>query len=76
MEAASGDTAMELLGIAPDDVMVVPPHSVLKTSSGKIRRAACRELYERGMIGAKTRSVWRQVLRVWLAGPRAVSRTP
>ena len=65
---AIGDAAMELLGIAPDDVVVVPPHSVLKTSSGKIRRTACRESYERGMMGAKTRSVWMQVLRVWLAG--------
>ena len=31
-----------------DEVVLAPPHSVLKTSSGKIRRAASRELYERG----------------------------
>jgi 1-acyl-sn-glycerol-3-phosphate acyltransferase len=36
---------------------------VLKTSSGKIRRGACRSIYERGEIG-KRRSVWWQLARV------------
>jgi 1-acyl-sn-glycerol-3-phosphate acyltransferase len=31
---------------------------VLKTSSGKIRRAASRELYERGLVGAKGPGLW------------------
>ena len=39
--------ATELVGTPPDDIALVPPRSVLKTSSGKIRRAASRELYER-----------------------------
>ena len=30
----------------PTRSSLAPPHTVLKTSSGKIRRAACRELYE------------------------------
>ena len=40
-----------LLGIPPDDVVLSRPHTVPKTSSGKIRRAASRELYERGQGG-------------------------
>ncbi|MCZ6474373.1 MAG: AMP-binding protein [SAR324 cluster bacterium] len=68
LRRAISDAAMKLLGIAPDDVVVAPPYTVLKTSSGKLRRTACRELYEKGQIGARQRSVLRQMLRVWLAG--------
>ena len=61
-------TAMELVGTPPDDVVLAPPHSVLKTSSGKVRRAASRELYERGAIGAPAPAPWRQYLRLLRAG--------
>lgn len=58
------DAAFELLGMAPDDVVLVPPHTVLKTSSGKIRRAACRALYERGGRSALEHAVWWQIVRL------------
>lgn len=63
--------ATDVLGTPPDEVVLAPPHTVLKTSSGKIRRAASRELYERGGIG-KTPPGWVQLLRLSLAslGPR------
>lgn len=60
--------AVDLLGEPPDDVVLAPPHSVLKTSSGKIRRAASRELYLAGRIGAGQRSVWRQLAGFAVAG--------
>jgi 1-acyl-sn-glycerol-3-phosphate acyltransferase len=41
-------------------VVLAPPHTVLKTSSGKIRRAASRELYVRGAIGKRAAPVWGQ----------------
>ena len=41
-------TTVDLLGVAPDDVVLAPPRTVPKTSSGKIRRAASREIYEQG----------------------------
>jgi len=56
--------AAGLLETPVDEVVLAPPHTVLKTSSGKIRRAACRELYERGAIGARARAVWWQVARL------------
>jgi 1-acyl-sn-glycerol-3-phosphate acyltransferase len=37
---------LELLGEPADEVLLVAPHTILKTSSGKIRRGACRALYE------------------------------
>ena len=60
----------ELAGLPPDDVVIARPNTVLKTSSGKIRRAACRELYERGMVDAPHRSVRFQVARFFLSGLR------
>jgi 1-acyl-sn-glycerol-3-phosphate acyltransferase len=59
---------VDLVGTPPDDVVLAPPHTVPKTSSGKIRRAASREIYERGQIGHGQRAVWWQVARVALAG--------
>lgn len=56
--------SVELMGTPPDDIVLAPPHSVLKTSSGKIRRAASREIYEQGKIGAAHRAVWLQLFRV------------
>jgi 1-acyl-sn-glycerol-3-phosphate acyltransferase len=57
----------DLLGTPPDDVVLAPPGSVLKTSSGKLRRAASRERYEQGELGKHSRAVWRQVTRLALA---------
>jgi 1-acyl-sn-glycerol-3-phosphate acyltransferase len=39
----------------------------LKTSSGKIRRSACRELYEKGGRSTLERALWLQLMRVALA---------
>ncbi|TAN75843.1 MAG: fatty acyl-AMP ligase, partial [Gallionella sp.] len=61
-----GALTLDILGIAADNIMLAPIHSVLKTSSGKIRRAACRELFEKG--AAPTRAVWWQVARLAWAG--------
>ena len=63
------------MGAPPDDVVLAPPHTVLKTSSGKIRRAACSELYQRGMTGAGPRALWAQSLRLaWLAAAGGLRR--
>jgi len=64
--------ATEILGMPPDEVFIVPPHTVLKTSSGKIRRSAMRELYEQGELERAAPSVTRQLARLALAsiGPR------
>jgi 1-acyl-sn-glycerol-3-phosphate acyltransferase len=59
-----------VLGFAPDDVALVRPESVLKTSSGKIRRAACRELYESGDLGRPAKAVPWQLVRLWWSGVR------
>lgn len=57
-------------GLPADDVVLSTRRIVLKTSSGKLRRAASRELYERGMqdVAAAPRAVWLQVARLALSG--------
>jgi 1-acyl-sn-glycerol-3-phosphate acyltransferase len=61
------DLAVSLIGTPPDDIMLAPPGTVLKTSSGKIRRVASREVYERGGTSG-ARAVWWQVVRLtWSA---------
>ncbi|MCW8195098.1 AMP-binding protein [Proteobacteria bacterium 005FR1] len=54
-------TALDLVGSPPDRIVLAPPHSVLKTSSGKIRRSATRDNYEQGKLGPQDRSVVLQV---------------
>ncbi|MDW6063252.1 hypothetical protein SAZ11_41185 [Streptomyces sp. FXJ1.4098] len=36
------------VGVTPDDVVLVKPGTLPKTSSGKLRRAACRDAYSQG----------------------------
>jgi len=56
--------AIELLGLPADDIVLADERVVLKTSSGKIRRAACRELYERGALRGPRRPVALQIVRL------------
>jgi len=58
------ERAIDLIGMPADDIVLAPPHTVLKTSSGKIRRASSREYYERGGSGARPAPVWLQFARL------------
>ena len=66
IEAAVVKGVDDRLGIPPDKVVLVPPHSIPKTSSGKIRRNETRILYESGQLRAGKRPPWVQLLRLWL----------
>lgn len=68
LRAAINVEVSDILGTPPEVVVVAPPHSVPKTSSGKIRRAATRELYERGLIGRGRQPGWRQIAHVVARG--------
>jgi len=71
MLAEINNLAVDLMGVPVDDIVLAPPRTVLKTSSGKLRRAACREMYERGETGSTQRAPWRQFVHLGLAGARA-----
>jgi acyl carrier protein len=60
--------AVTLIGAPTDDIVLAPAHTVPKTSSGKIRRAAARQYYERGPSSVKRQAVWWQFARLAAAG--------
>jgi 1-acyl-sn-glycerol-3-phosphate acyltransferase len=59
--------AIDLIGSPPDEVVLAPPGTVLKTSSGKIRRAASRQLFENGEIGKTQSGLYWQLTRIAFA---------
>jgi fatty-acyl-CoA synthase len=65
----------EAMGVPPDVVELVAPHSIPKTSSGKLRRSETRRLYLDGKLGKKTAPSWMQIARLALGTtlPRAWS---
>ncbi len=62
------EIAIGLIGAPADDIVLAPPHTVPKTSSGKIRRVAAREYYERGPAAVRPQAVWLQFVRLAAAG--------
>jgi fatty-acyl-CoA synthase len=43
-------STLEVSGLPPRDIMLVKPGTLPKTSSGKLQRAKCRELYLAGEL--------------------------
>jgi 1-acyl-sn-glycerol-3-phosphate acyltransferase len=68
LRSSINDLATSLIGGPADDVVLTPAHAVLKTSSGKIRRLATRELYLHGRSTAPDVPVWRQLATLGLRG--------
>jgi acyl-CoA synthetase (AMP-forming)/AMP-acid ligase II/1-acyl-sn-glycerol-3-phosphate acyltransferase len=57
--------------VPPDQVILVPPQSIPKTSSGKIRRNETRRLFEEGGLGGSARSPAMQMASLALGNARA-----
>jgi 1-acyl-sn-glycerol-3-phosphate acyltransferase len=68
------ETSTALLELPADEILLVPPRTVPKTSSGKIRRSAARELYEQGTLSGKPRPAFLQLARLAASGIRFRSR--
>lgn len=49
---AVGTAIMGELGLGPDRTVVVPPHTIERTTSGKLRRGALRSRFLEGGLGA------------------------
>lgn len=62
------DAATPLLDGAPDEVALVPPRGIPKTSSGKLRRTAARQLFEQDRLGRGAPSRRHQMLQLLAAG--------
>jgi fatty-acyl-CoA synthase len=63
------------IGLPPDAVELLPPHSIPKTSSGKLRRDQTRRLYLARSLGKAAPPPWLQVLGLAITGGlRAAAR--
>jgi 1-acyl-sn-glycerol-3-phosphate acyltransferase len=62
------EIATHIVGGPPDEVVLVEPGVVPKTPSGKIRRAAARDLYLGKKLAAPQRALWWQLARLSFAG--------
>jgi 1-acyl-sn-glycerol-3-phosphate acyltransferase len=50
-----------ILEAPPEEILLVRPGTVPKTANGKLRRAACRKLYEQRGLGRSPPPFWRQI---------------
>jgi 1-acyl-sn-glycerol-3-phosphate acyltransferase len=71
LQARARQAVFDAVGVAPDEIVLLRPGSVPKTLSGKVRRAAAKELYLRGQLEAPPRAIRWQILRLSLAGMTA-----
>ena len=60
------------LGLPPDRVELIPPGSIPKTSSGKLRREETKQLYLAGTLSARKAPAWLQIARL---GTTSTART-
>ena len=68
LKAHARDVITSIVGSPPDDIVLVAPGTVPKTSSGKIRRAAAKEHYLAQELALPKRALRWQLMRLWLAG--------
>ncbi|HET8921416.1 MAG TPA: AMP-binding protein [Candidatus Acidoferrum sp.] len=52
------------LGLPPDRVELIPPGSIPKTSSGKLRREETKQLYLAGTLSSSRAPAWLQIARL------------
>ena len=64
----------QAIGVPPDSVEILPPRSIPKTSSGKLRRDQTRRLYLEGQLGAAAPAAWRQAARLVAASTIRIAR--
>jgi fatty-acyl-CoA synthase len=62
--AAINEQISKGMGLPPDRVELLPPGSIPKTSSGKLRREETKQLYIAGTLNAKKPPAWVQIARL------------
>lgn len=64
---------VDRIDLPPDDIVLAPPGTVLKTANGKVRRAACQQLYSAGRLHRAPPQLWQQIIGLSSAsiGPQA-----
>jgi len=66
LRALVASTTIGLLDAPPEEIVFIPPHTLPKTASGKLRRSAARDLYEAGQL-ERRRTLRQQLTALGLA---------
>jgi len=64
LASAVTDLVSRGLGLPPDRVELIPPGSIPKTSSGKLRREETKQLYLAGTLSTSRAPTWLQIVRL------------
>ncbi|HTU33093.1 MAG TPA: AMP-binding protein [Candidatus Acidoferrum sp.] len=68
ISAEISTAVQEAMGLPPDVVELVPPQSIPKTSSGKLRRSETKRRYLEGNLGKRLRPPWMQIAKLAIGG--------
>jgi 1-acyl-sn-glycerol-3-phosphate acyltransferase len=68
LKTRARDAVTLIMGSPPDEIVLVEPGTVPKTSSGKIRRATAKQHYLAQQLNLPRRAVRLQIIRLWFAG--------
>jgi len=68
LRAKVAETVARLCDAPPEEIVLVPPQTVPKTSSGKIRRTAARQLHQSGAFGRHRPTIRMQIASLALCG--------
>jgi fatty-acyl-CoA synthase len=60
------DMVNQKLDIVPDEILLVAPHTIPKTSSGKLQRSACKALYTNKKIYSPQWPVFLQIVKLYI----------
>lgn len=56
------------MGLPPDEVVLVPPKTIPKTSSGKLQRSACKQMYVQNKLVKRRLPLWLQLSKIFFTG--------
>ena len=56
------------INVPPDDIKIVRPNIIPKTSSGKLQRSACKALYQKGKLSHWGLPLWMQLTKIAAKG--------
>ncbi len=55
------------IGVPPDHIVIAPPQTIPKTSSGKLQRAACKQAYLQNTLTGQRKSMRWQLMKLSLS---------
>jgi 1-acyl-sn-glycerol-3-phosphate acyltransferase len=57
-----------VVGLPPDEVILVEPRTIPKTSSGKLQRSLCKNMFTEKQLKGKRLPIWLQMTRLYIRG--------